>query len=140
MKITRFHFMHTLLLQFVALFMCSVAIGSMPNPAPAAEDDYLKALEAEARNSAKLNKQAPSTGKNSKTVNTSNSVKPKSKEKQLRVEFEQTLANERPATYSFYKKLPESDKSSVLDTYKESKKISTTSKKIFDLYFALTKK
>jgi len=140
MKITRFHFINTLLLQFFALFMCSVAIGSMPQPAPAADDDYLKALEAEAKNSAKLTKQSKSSVITKELGKSSTPVQTVPKNKQLRTEFEQTLENERPATYTFYQKLPESDKSSVLDTYKESKKISTTSKKIFDLYFALTKK
>lgn len=140
MKIARFHFFKTLLLQLIALFMCSVAIGSISPPAPAADDDYLKALEAEAKNSANLSKRVKTNSLNSKSGNADRPMKKTSAQNQVRTEFEQTLANERPATYTFYKKLPESDKSSVLDTYKESKKISTTSKKIFDLYFALTKK
>lgn len=147
MNITRYRFFNTLLLQVVAGLMCSVAIASMPQRAPAADDAYLKALEVEANNSAKLTKKAKKSENKTGSAQTKRQPKPstavngeKDVEKLLRNEFEQTLANERPATYTFYSKLPESDKSSVLETYKESKKISTTSKKIFDLYFALTKK
>lgn len=129
---TRFRFFRSFIVQFIGLTMCSMAIGSMPQPAPAADDSYLKALEAEADNTAKVNKRPT---KKAKTV-----AKKVDRNTKFRENFEQTLASERPATFTFYRKLPENDKASVLATYQESKKISTTSKKIFDLYFRLHKK
>jgi len=140
MKISRFHFLHNLLKTCCALFLGTAAWVFVAPSAFAADDAYLKELEAEANNSAQFKKKpvtelAPKNG-----MQENQAIAPSQKNMQIRTEFEQTLANERPATYSFYEKLPESDKANVLDTYKESKKISTTSKKIFDLYFALTKK
>jgi len=142
MNFSRFHFINTIALQGITFLMCSVAIGSMPNNAPAADDAYLNALEAEASNSARLTKKAhKKQGKKRPDASSGNAKQAKdAADNNMQLEFEQTLANKRPATYTFYKKLPEKEKSAVLETFKNSKKISTTSKKIFDLYFAMTKK
>ena len=114
--------------------MCSVSLwyAVVPQNAPAADDAYLNALEAEAERSAKVSKQ-PTTKKSTKQNKSSVSS-------EFQIRFEQILENERPATYRFYTKLPDQAKSSVVEIYKQSNKISTASKKVFDLYFNQMKK
>ncbi|MDH5326723.1 MAG: hypothetical protein OEZ68_10095 [Gammaproteobacteria bacterium] len=81
-------------------------------------DNYLDELEKEAQRSATK----------------SNAKLPPVKAEKLQ-EFTQLLKFERPATYKFFRKLSLENKSQVLATYGEDKKLSAASKKIFDLYF-----
>lgn len=85
----------------------------------AADDGYLKALEAEAENSAHVQEKKPEA------------KKPKS----LQEEFEEQLKAERPNTFNFYEKLTPEDKATVLATYKESHRLSPAARKVLDLYF-----
>ena len=53
--------------------------------------------------------------------------------------FEKSLKYELPTTYKFYLKLRPQDQDKVLAVYNRERKISTTSKLIFNLYFNNTK-
>jgi hypothetical protein len=101
----------------------TLAIGVQGNVL-AADDAYLKALEAEAENSAHVKeKQAASAA--------ASQAKPKS----LQEEFEEQLKAERPNTFNFYEKLSPEDKATVLMVFKESRKLPTAARKVLDLYF-----
>jgi hypothetical protein len=99
----------------------SLAIGVQGN-VPAADDAYLKALEAEAENSAHVQE---------KKAAAAAQTKPKS----LQEEFEDQLKAERPNTFNFYEKLSAEDKTAVLMTYKEARKLPPAARKVLDLYF-----
>lgn len=86
----------------------------------AADDAYLKALEAEAESSAHVQENATSG---------------KPKVKSLQEEFEERLMADRPNTFTFYQKLSPEDKAAVLITYKESGRLPTAARKVLDLYF-----
>ena len=107
----------------LSVFLSSALIFILATPTQtlAQDDDYLKALEEEASASAKV-KTKPQTKASKKNL-------------AFQERFEKILENERPATYRFYVKLSADAKSSVLKVYTKSKKISTASKKVFDLYF-----
>lgn len=120
-----------------------------PNSATAAEDAYLKALAEEAKRSAKLTSKPAASPATTPTPKESPAttaapapvpVKTTPTNSEFQTQFEQMLENERPATYHFYKQLPDPSKSSVVQIYKDSNKISTASKKVFDLYFKQMKK
>ena len=125
----------------IGLSMCSVSLGYavVPQIAPAAEDAYLDALEAEAERSAKIPKKPPARS-SSQAKGKSSETKLNKANAEFQIRFEQVLENERPATYRFYTKLPDQAKTSVVEIYKQSNKISTASKKVFDLYFNQMKK
>lgn len=108
----------------------------------AEDDDYLKALEEEAINSANVGNSNSSKSKRNKNISKPKSVKSNNRKKVVksgssdqRKKFEQLLQFELPSTYKFYSKLNEDKKNTVYKAYKRSNKLSTASKKIFDLYF-----
>lgn len=91
-------------------------------------EDYLKELEVEAVKSATVSKKPKSDkSKKSGKGNSINTEKIK--------QFEQLLQFERPSTYRFFSRLTMDEKQSVVKDYSKHKKLSRTSKKIFDLYF-----
>ena len=93
-------------------------------PAYAADDAYLKQLEAEAQNSAKLN---------------SAKAKKSDKDRSRTKEFEHLLKFERPSTYEFYIKLKVPSREKVVESFYKEQNLSVASKKIFDLYFEQNK-
>lgn len=100
-------------------------------PAIAVDDDYLKALETEANNTASMaNKPSPKP-RVLKASGLSNSA---------RKNFENLLQFELPSTYTFYSKLTSEQQVSVIKHYIQEQKISSASKLIFDLYFDHNKK
>lgn len=104
-----------------SLLVClSLGLG-LQGSAPAADDTYLKALEAEAENSAHVKDKKPAAAQ--------------SQTKSLQDEFEGQLKAERPNTFNFYEKLSPEDKATVLMTYKESRKLPPAARKVLDLYF-----
>jgi len=94
---------------------------AVPATVVAAEDDYLNQLSAEADNTytQKINKKSLDAAE----------------EKQLS-KMEKMLANERPTTYKFYKKLTTENKEKVLKVHISKNKLSITSKAIMDLYLS----
>lgn len=96
-------------------------------PAVHAADDYLDALEAEAGDTGRLNKNPK---KNVKSGGAKNDIKAK---------FEKLLEFELPSTYKFYIKLSPQDQDKVVKIYMQEKKMSTASKAIFDMYFESNK-
>jgi len=107
------------------LVWLTLAIGVQGN-VPAADNAYLKALEAEAENSAHVQEK-----KAAAAAAAAAQAKPKS----LQEEFEEQLKVERPNTFNFYEKLSPEDKATVLMTYKESHKLPPAARKVLDLYF-----
>ena len=92
----------------------------------ALDEDYLKALEAEAEESAKVG----------------NEIKPKAKTKAEStskrdefLKFEAILEFSRPTTYRFYKKLGAENKKAVFSVYQKDHALSKIGKVVLDLYF-----
>lgn len=105
------------------LLVWLTAIGVQGN-VPAADDNYLKALEAEAENSAQVKEKQAAAA-----------AQVQAKPKSLQEEFEEQLKADRPNTFNFYEKLSPEDKATVLMTYKESHKLPAAARKVLDLYF-----
>ena len=105
-------------LKWVLLITLALAV---PATVVAAEEDYLNQLAAEADNT------------HTQTIN-KKSLDP-AEQKQLN-QMEKMLANERPTTYKFYKKLTTENKEKVLKVHISKNKLSITSKAIMDLYFS----
>ena len=119
-------------------FMVSFIVTTLSAPSLsfAEEDDYLLELQSEAENTSNLDRNKKS--KNRNKTQSKNSKKPKQNTTTAEPnldQFEQLLKFERPSTYRFYTRLELSEKKRVVKEYKSSKKISTASKLIFDLYF-----
>jgi hypothetical protein len=93
-----------------------------------ADDAYLKELEVEAKKLDADSKSKPlkSNGEN---------VLPVQKQRK----FELLLQSSRPSTYNFYQKLNQDEKNLVLLTYEQDNKLSSASKKVFELYFEKNK-
>ena len=109
-------------LVFIAWFSSASAL--------AADDEYLKALEAEAKKSAPVN-----TKKTQKDNTKINSIL---KKKEF-IEFEKELQFSRPATYRFYEKLDDKEKTVIYSVYKKDHKLTKASKTVFDIYFEKNK-
>ena len=103
---------------------------TMPQQALSQEDDaYLQELDAEAKRSANVTKNKPQS-KNS------GSSTPSSKSEQNQIEnFEKLLRFERPSTHRFFTRLTQDEKLQVIKDYDTHKKLTHSSKVIFDLYF-----
>lgn len=107
-----------------ALILCWLITAGAP--VSAAQDDYLKALESEARSTGSLTK---------KQNRAANTAKPSGASSKLKTDFEQLLEFELPSTFKFYSKLNSTDQIKVVQLYTQEKKMSAASKLIFDLYF-----
>ena len=93
----------------------------------AADDPYLKELEAEAGGNS-----VPGAN-DSELSNQSEIVGTEPPQKKM---FEVKLFDDRPATFKMYLKLPEEEKSKVVDAYfSNDKDMETASRLIFDLYY-----
>ena len=103
---------------FVLFIMLAL---STPAMVWAGEDDYLEQLAAEAENT-------HTQTKNTKKWDAA-------KQKQFK-KMEKMLANNRPTTYKFYKKLSNEKKEKVFNIHVSKNKLSITSKTIMDLYFS----
>lgn len=103
------------------------------SPAVAVDDAYLKALEVEAEKSAQVDN-------NTKSINGSAQSKGgiQINQKEM-MQFETELKSARPATYRFYKKLDQEEKSAVFAVYQKEHKMTRASKTVFDLYFEKNK-
>jgi hypothetical protein len=55
------------------------------------------------------------------------------------IQFEHVLQDSRPATYRFYQKLNDKEKTLVYSIYQKDHKLSRASKTVFDLYFEKNK-
>jgi len=131
----------------VYTIMACFVIGyllSFPTQIMAEDDAYLRELEAEAKELENLSDKQPDSGnkstaktKKSRTRSNKNTSKRSNSAKaQAQLEkFEQLLQFERPSTYRFYSRLDLSEKKQVVKNYSKTKKISESSKLIFDLYF-----
>ena len=100
--------------------------GSPFTSSIAADDAYLKALEVEAEKSAHVS-DADDTAKQDEPVFVL--------DKNEMLKFESVLKSTRPATYRFYKKLNEQDKTTIFSIYKEDNKLTRASKTVLDIYF-----
>jgi len=103
---------------FVLFIMLAL---SAPATVLAADEDYLEQLAAEAENTY-------TQTKNTKTWDAA-------KQKQFK-QMERMLANDRPTTYKFYKKLSNEKKEKVFNIHVSKNKLSITSKTIMDLYLS----
>lgn len=89
------------------------------------EDDYLKALEAEAESSS--NVQNPDQAQAEEAPAQDNGH---------RKEFEQRLAQQLPATFKTYRMLTDEQKRTVIDTYFENgRNMPVATRVLFNLYF-----
>ena len=112
--------MKKILQQLLLVFLVSLSTSAW-----ALDDNYLNALEVEAEDTSHTKVPAEGGG---------NSV-----DSGLKEEFENMLEARKPATYKFYKKLNADNKAKIVKFHQKEQKISVTSKKIFDLYFAQSK-
>ena len=94
----------------------------------AEEEDYLKALEAEAEDSAKIDNSNNSNSKDKPKVEAILNTKEF-------LQFEALLESNRPTTYRFYRKLKPTDRTVVYSIYKIDHKLKKASKIVLDLYF-----
>ena len=93
----------------------------------AADDPYLKELEAEVGGNSVSGANDPELSNQSEIVGT------ESPQKKV---FEVKLLDDKPATFKTYLKLPEEEKSKVVDAYfGNDKDMETASRLIFDLYY-----
>ena len=154
-RLTRILFHRLVSIQRLVIVL-TVLVG-YSGTASALDDAYLKELEAEANKTSNFKSNAHSPNNNTASSNTASKTSVKNNAKTTEVKqqikkpsqsqtknvsiqdqlksFEQLLKFERPSTYRFYKRLDLNEKKLVLKDYNESKKISTASKLIFDLYF-----
>lgn len=110
--------------RFTSIILICALFGA---PTIHAADAYLDALEAEASNTGKLDK------------NPKKNVKSSSKKNDIKIKFEKLLEFELPSTYKFYTKLSPQNQDKVVKIYMQEKKMSTASKAIFDMYFESNK-
>lgn len=92
----------------------------------AVDEEYLKALEVEAENSAKIGNEVKP---NNKPIIDSTI----SREKLLK--FEAILEFNKPTTFRFYKKLKSKDKQAVFSVYKKDQSLKKIRKVVLDYYF-----
>lgn len=121
----------TLFNKIHVVFIITGIFAFAPAMALAVDEDYLKALEVEAEKSAQLGdkKQQKSNKKNTKSI----------LNKKEFIQFEHVLQDSRPATYRFYQKLNDKEKTLVYSIYQKDHKLSRASKTVFDLYFEKNK-
>jgi len=105
----------------VAVILFVTLALTAPATVLAEEDDYLNQLSTEADNT---------------YTQTKNSKKLDAAELKQFEQMERMLANERPTTYKFYKKLANENKEKVFKVHISKNKLSITSKTIMDLYFS----
>jgi len=117
----------------IAFLISFILMAVFATPAIAVDDAYLKALEVEAEKSAQV-------GNSTKSINGSAQSKGgiQISQKEM-MQFETELRSARPATYRFYKKLDQQDKTAVFAVYQEEHKMTRASKTVFDLYFEKNK-
>ena len=115
---------NTTIKYFTALLV--IIFCALSTAALAADDAYLKALEIEAEKSAHVED-------NNEKIKQDEPVFVLDKNELLK--FESVLKSSRPATYRFYKKLNEQDKTIIFSLYKEDNKLTRASKTVLDLYF-----
>jgi hypothetical protein len=114
---------------FVTLFMVTMAsIVISPAVAAPKEEGYAKLTESEVSRVDTLSSIHENQPGN---ISANNGA--------IKEAFEKSLKFELPTTYKFYLKLRPEDQDKVLAVYNREKKISTTSKLIFNLYFNNTK-
>ena len=111
------------LFSMALLVLCIFSIDTY-----ALDEDYLKALEAEAEDSAKVSNETKPEPKNkTKTESTS--------KRDEFLKFEAILEFNRPTTYRFYKKLGAEDKRTVFSVYQKDHALKKIGKVVLDLYF-----
>ncbi|HEC15797.1 MAG TPA: hypothetical protein ENI99_04375 [Sedimenticola sp.] len=113
-------------LHFVLVILASLVMAS---PVSA---DYLSELESEAESSAGV----PSEGVAGSLPSRGGAIGSSRSVEGGRKSFERALKAERPHVYTFYSRLPETDKARVADYHaRSSGKMSKTVNLILDLYF-----
>jgi hypothetical protein len=126
------HYRTTRSIAFHLFAIVLLLIAIVPSSAIAVDEAYLEALEAEAENSAHV-------GSN-KAVNGASASKAGGQiNKKELMQFEVELKTTRPATYRFYEKLDDQEKTAVFAVYSEDHKMTRASKTVFDLYFEKNK-
>lgn len=94
----------------------------------AVDEEYLKALEVEAENSAKIGNGDEVKPNNKPIIDSTIS-----REKLLK--FEAILEFNKPTTFRFYKKLKSKDKQAVFSAYKKDQSLKKIRKVVLDYYF-----
>ena len=116
-----------MLCQPLVLFLCLCASGA----AFAADDDYLKAIEAE---SSKLESRNQDVGPEQQDVTAAPQADAAVATTDVRDKFEKILDQKYHGSYVFYTKLPERSQQEIVNDYKQGTPFTEIRKKIIDRF------